>query len=219
MKGSFNFLSQFWSRSVDFENSFVGFLVPSVGSEKTKKIPSVCQKRPTVLFSGFTLIELMVVLALVALLAFIATPTMRTTIQNNRISTLTNELVTDVSVARTEAIRRSKDVGICASSAGTACDGGTNWAVGRMVFVDEDNSRTFTAGDAILRVREPLASNTLTADVAAPIVFGSRGSLTNPLAPGPQSLALCDDRGINYRRVITISPTGSVSSAQTPGPC
>lgn len=88
-----------------------------------------------------------------------------------------------------------------------------------MAFVDEDGSGTFTAGDTILRIREPLASNTLTMVAAIPILFDSRGSASNLLALGPQSFALCDDRGTNYRRVITISTTGSVSSAQTPGPC
>lgn len=169
--------------------------------------------------AGFTLIELMVVLGLVAILAFIAVPTMRTTIQDNRISTLTNELVTDISLARSEAIRRSLPIGVCASSAGTACDGGTNWAVGRLVFVDQDNNGTYTAGEPVLRIREPLGNNTLTMAAGIPILFDSRGIASNLLALGPQSLALCDDRGTNYRRLITISTTGSVSSAKNPGAC
>lgn len=83
---------------------------------------------------GFTLLELMITIAVLAILMSTAIPAMRTTIQNNRMSGISNELVTALQLARSEAIKRSAPVSVCASSDQASCTGG--WEDGWIVFLD-----------------------------------------------------------------------------------
>jgi len=204
---------------------FIGFLEPFVGPKGPSGLPPICKNRPFMLFSGFTLIELVVTLAVAAVLALMVAPSFRGTIQNSRIVGLTNDLLSDISVARTEAIKRATNVGICMSTTGTKCDGAT-WQDGRIIFADTNNDGAYTAGEVVIRVRERLSNNTLTSATAPnPIIFGPRGiPMTAPgftdMWANPASFSLCDDRGASKGRSIGISVTGQASiSANPPGSC
>lgn len=78
---------------------------------------------------GFTLIELMIVLALVAILAFVALPGSRMIIESNRQTSLTNSMLGLLNYARSEALRRSESVEITPTGdqfiASIAAGGGT----------------------------------------------------------------------------------------------
>ncbi len=94
--------------------------------------------------SGFTLIELMVTIAIVGIFASIALPSFSQLIENNRISTATNELVTNLMLTRSEALKRSNNVTICASTNQTSCSGSTDYSAGWIVFLDCDSNGTIT---------------------------------------------------------------------------
>ena len=85
--------------------------------------------------TGFTLIELLVTVAVAAILAVVAVPGFRSLIQVNRAATQTNTLVSALTFARSEAIRRGTTVSMCPSSNQTSCTGGTDWSVGWVVSV------------------------------------------------------------------------------------
>ena len=66
---------------------------------------------------GFTLLELMVAIAVLAILTTVAIPSFRDLIQNNRVTTQTNELVAALTFARTEAVKRGRNVTIAVTAA------------------------------------------------------------------------------------------------------
>lgn len=87
--------------------------------------------------AGFTLIELMVVVAIVAILASLAAPSFRTLLVRRTVLAAADTLVSDITLARSEALKRSAAVTICRSTNGSTCNTTVgSWSVGWIVFVD-----------------------------------------------------------------------------------
>jgi type IV fimbrial biogenesis protein FimT len=68
---------------------------------------------------GFTIIELMIVIVVVAVLLTLAIPAFREFIARNRLEGVVSELVTDLQYARSEAVSRNENVGLLTGAAGT----------------------------------------------------------------------------------------------------
>ncbi|MET0544497.1 MAG: GspH/FimT family pseudopilin, partial [Variovorax sp.] len=127
---------------------------------------------------GFTLIELMVAIAVVAVLLAMALPSFRGTIRSNRLATTTNEFISSISLARSEAIRSSRGAAVCASTNGTAC-GGT-WNDGWLVWTDVNGNAAIDTGETVVRYVQGHANLSLTASGSATsIVFNGRGGATS----------------------------------------
>lgn len=97
--------------------------------------------------TGITLIELLVTLGVVAILATVAAPSLQSMIERNQLQTLTNGMVSNLYLARSEAAKRGFNVVLCASDVGqTACDSSaTNFAKGWIIFTDYDKNGSLTA--------------------------------------------------------------------------
>lgn len=100
---------------------------------------------------GFSLTEMMIVIAVIGVLAAIAFPSFTGVVNGGRLSGMTNELVASIQVARTEAIRRNVRAVVCPSANGTTCAGGANWSTGWMVFFDDNRDSAANAGETVLR--------------------------------------------------------------------
>jgi len=143
-------------------NPFVYIFNPFVGSRNPQNIPLICKKRPympnridTRQTHGFTLIELVVTMAVAAILVTVALPNMRAFIQNGRLNTQTNDLIGDLNFARSEAIKRRSNVGICRSTDGVTFAGAGPLGDGRVVFVDANNNDVCDASDTSIRFHQP----------------------------------------------------------------
>jgi type IV fimbrial biogenesis protein FimT len=103
--------------------------------------------------SGFSIIEVLVVVAIAMILAAIAIPSFNLFIGNTRTSTITNEFVAALNLARSEAMKRGVNVTVCRSTNGTACAASGDWGQGWMVYVMDG------ATLVPLRVREGLKNS------------------------------------------------------------
>jgi len=161
--------------------------------------------------SGFTLVELMIVLALVAILATIGVPSFTSFIVNNRLTAQANELVSALNLARSEAIKRNSRVTVCRSNNGAGC-GGT-WNDGWIVFVDGGAAGSVDGADELLRAWSgPGNTSSLTSTVNA-VQFQGLGMTTQSTF----TLTSSQCTGTN-KRLVQVATSGRVSAAKASCP-
>lgn len=131
---------------------------------------------------GFTLVELMVTLAVLAILTMVSVPSFRDTIRRSRVTAASNALLADLHYARAEAINRGQLVSLCPSSNGSSCTaGGTSWEAGWLIYTYPAGAASanaaYAAGNILLRAttaREGVAIRASSGDVVS---FGQQGQL------------------------------------------
>jgi type IV fimbrial biogenesis protein FimT len=158
--------------------------------------------------NGFTLVELMVTVAVLAILSTIAYPSFQSTIRSNRMATTSNELMASLALARSEAVKNAHGAGMCASSTGTSCDG-KSWTEGWMVWDDTNGNGGFDAGEAVLRYSEPRAAMSGVDVNAVSVAFDPRGrsraATATDITLRPDK---CGDQPLQRR--LTVSLTGQL---------
>lgn len=182
---------------------------------------------------GFTLIELMITLLVAAIVLGIGVPNFQQFLATNRMATATNDVVTALHAARSQAVKRRANVTICPSAnwdaANPTCAPFGQLSNGHIVFVDCSAANpcgapnmAVDAFDQILRVRGPLPNGiaplvTTDAGGAQYFSFGPTGFPRNAagFAAPITNIQLCDDRGnhntgadIAAGRWLQITPTG-----------
>jgi len=102
--------------------------------------------------NGFTLIELMVTLSVLVVLMALAVPSFQSMMASSNVSTVTNDLMTTLAQARSNAVRRGARVTVCKSANGSQCATTGDWEQGWIMFNDDDHtgtSATVDTGEAI----------------------------------------------------------------------
>ena len=140
---------------------------------------------------------------------------MTTFTRNDRLITQINTLVGHLAYARSEAVKRSQQVGVCVSNDTTSCTGGNAWQQGWIIYVDLDADGGYSAGEPVLRAQQALeGTSTLTpTNIGTQVVYDYRGFVT---AASVGSFLLCDDRSGNFGKTLTITNTGRVRAEGDP---
>ena len=155
---------------------------------------------------GFTIIELMIAVALMAIIAAIATPSFSFMMMNNRMASEINQFVGSLHFTRSEAIKRGQVVKVCTRNvAGDACDTAKNWTDGWIVM---DSSGT------PLKVYPPLrGGDTLIGDgnTGDEIQFNANGFATGFNG----TVKMCEsDNDLNNARGVIVATTGRIRLAR-----
>jgi len=165
---------------------------------------------------GFTLVEMLVVLAVMAVLLTLVAPGFADLIRDNRMISSVNGLRAALHTARSEAIARRAPVRVCATSNGTTCDGAADaWAAGYMAFVNAtvgtnvpDEANPDQA--PLLWERAEATGVTATHGGGAFVEFDATGAARGTAG----TITFCDERGATRARALILLPIGAVNSAQ-----
>lgn len=162
--------------------------------------------------SGFTLIELMVTVAIGGIILAVGFPSFAGFIKNSRLTTQTNDVLTSLHVARNEAVNRGHNIRILTIS------GGTDWANGWQIRLDVDDDGNIDAEDTVLRSYDAIENATLVGDVSS-VTFEPTGYLDQDFNATPVAITLTASKCTgNDIRVINVQLSGLVSFTKQPCP-
>lgn len=169
--------------------------------------------------TGFTLVELLISLAVLAIVSAFAIPKYADLASRNRIAGATNELVGIIHLARSEAVSTHARVVVCPTSNGTGCGTG-DWAR-VLVFVDRDRNGSVNTGDEVKRemnIRTP--DLRMVAGSNGNIVFSPDGLSSSGLAVATNNfITVCStsypDKVRRVRVGVSASSTGALAATGT----
>ncbi|VTU38536.1 putative major pilin subunit [Variovorax sp. PBS-H4] len=153
---------------------------------------------------GFTLIELMVTITVLAILLTVAVPSFDGIRLSNRLTSYATDLVTGSQLARTEAIKRNTSVTMCVSADGTGCSTSGGWETGWIVLSGTTVIQRHPAAAAGYKLTEAGGTTSLTFEATG--VGASQATFTicraSPSVGGQE-------------RVVKISATGRAAITRT----
>ena len=166
---------------------------------------------------GFTLYELLMTLALVAILLSLGVPAFSGTLARSRQAVEINALFHAVHLARKESIVQRRTVSLCASEDGQSCSGGTDWSAGWIVFrnTDGDSPPTVDAGEFIVQAHTVDPRTRITANRRGFTLRATVKRATNG------TLVVCDARNRARPKALVVSYTGRprVALERSDGQC
>lgn len=167
---------------------------------------------------GFTLIELMVTISILAIVMLLAIPEFTSMIKNNSISSMNNNLLAALNFARTEAVKRGVPVSVCATANSSFAACGSAWNLGWLIFVNPTGGNTLsnTSSAPLLKV-EKITDQSATISVSPNVGIATYTTTGFPTAASSnvsftiKSTGCTGDAG----RIVTISVTGRPSATAT----
>ena len=164
--------------------------------------------------SGFSLLELMMVLVMAAIILGIGAPSFQASLQRNRLPSPVSDVATSLSFARAEAVIRSQPVALCPTVDTASCSG-SNWETGWLLFVDNGAGGgspldgTLNGAEELLRIGNSAPAGVTVRTVNFPantnIVFQDNGRTLQNTAG---TVVICDARGASTARGIIVEVSG-----------
>ena len=159
--------------------------------------------------TGYTLMELMITISIMAIIAGVAVPSYRGLIQSNQVRATSHAFYGSLVLARSEAVKNNLPVVICKSANGTSCSGSGTWDGGWIIYLDADSDSAFDAGEALLESHAAIAGLTLRATDADlhQVIYQADG--TQRISA---NFNVCVSDDVSRGNNITIGLTGRPSS-------
>ena len=157
---------------------------------------------------GFTLVELLTAMAVMAILAALATPSMARLVDSTRLTSYSNGFLAAMYQARSEAIKRNGPVALCKSANGRGCAVNGGWEQGWIIFHDTNNNGTADAGETIVHHSQALPDGFKLSgnqSVAGYISFTASGRtrlVSGAFQAGTLTLCKAGEAGIGARQIV-----------------
>lgn len=168
---------------------------------------------------GVTLIELMTVLAVLAVLLGMGTASFNRLMETTRLRTLSNDLLNDLRLTRSEAILRGERVVMCAATTADACSNVAGWHQGWLLFQDANNNGWRDSDEPVLRFRPAapvgwtIAGNSPVARYVSYDALGATRMTGGAFQAGTITICRSGASNVAARRVI-INSIGRPRSAE-----
>lgn len=158
-------------------------------------------------FRAFTLIELIITVAVFSVVIAIAVPSFQNIVVSNRVAFDRDEFFNLLQFARSEAIKNGTAVTICKSANGTSCDNSLGWNGGWLLFADIDRDGVLDAsGDKVIKSVEPLEGLVAVSQSNGDnlVTFESRGLLID----GDGVFTFSHSAGAQFTKTVDLGVTG-----------
>lgn len=159
--------------------------------------------------SGITLLELLVTLAIAAILIGLAVPSMVSFTKSKRNLAVQDNLTASFSYTRSEALTRGEPVAICASDDNDTCTG--TWADGWIVFQDDNADGARQSSEELIRVHQDDAEVTIAEASSLTVLRFNATGLPSSIA----NFAICDPDGEVDPKGLAISAVGRAGTVDS----
>ncbi len=162
---------------------------------------------------GFTLIELMVTIAIAAILLTIGVPSFQGLFNRNQVATVTNDFMSALNLARSEAAKGGATTQLCMSNNQSTCTGNSGWSNGWIVWADRNNNGALDNGE-LVRVHGPITAGKtiITGGVQTSFSFNGQGTLVG----GWDTINVCTPNDLTLSNQVTIESNGHVGRKSKP---
>lgn len=154
---------------------------------------------------GLTLLELMITVAIAAILLTAVGPSMQSILISNQITGTVNNTSSIIRFARSTAVNEQTNVLVCPSANFSSC--ANDWSLPKIVFIDSDNNNQRAEDEELLATSDALPDTLSVAGISGTLTFEDDGS-----TDAAQTITFChDNNDASFARAVLITQFGRIS--------
>ena len=159
--------------------------------------------------NGFTLIEMMIAIALTGILLSMAIPALDMFTKNAKQTGAINDFVSSMHIARSTAITTNFRVTVCASAGGANCEA-VSWDQGWIVFGDRNSDQTVNGAEVIVAASDGIDGLAIqSGEFGQFLMYRPNGRVMNAsINNNSGQFTVCDNRGADHAKVLIIDLSG-----------